>query len=47
MNENYNLNTFDNDECTVKPEEIDYKNLISKLKEMRETIALLEKTINL
>ena len=47
MNENYNSNTFDNDELSLKFEESDYKNLITKLKEISETIALLEKTINL
>ena len=47
MNENSNLNTFDDDEFTPKSEYSDYKNLITKLKEMSETIALLEKTINL
>ena len=47
MNENNNFNTFENDEFTLKPEESDYKNLITKLKEMGETISLLEKIINL
>ncbi len=47
MNENHNFNTIENDEFTLKPEESDYKNLITKLKEMGETIAQLEKIINL
>ncbi len=47
MNENNNFNTFENDEFTLKPEESDYKNLITKLKEMGETIVQLEKIINL
>ena len=47
MNENYNFNSLENDEFSLKPEESDYKNLITKLKEMGETIAKLEKIINL
>ena len=47
MNESYNFNTFENDEFTLKSEESDYKNLITKLKKMGETIAQLEKIINL
>ena len=47
MNENNNFNNYENDEFTLKPEESDYKNLITKLKEMGETISQLEKIINL
>ena len=43
MNENSTSNTIENDDFTMNPEENDYKNLINILKEISETIALLEK----
>ena len=45
MSENLNSNNIEKDDPNVKTEESDYKNLISKLKEISSTIALLEKTI--
>ena len=45
MSENLNSNNIENDEFNVNNEDIDYKNLITKLKEIKSTIALLEKTI--
>jgi len=40
-----NSNYIENDELNLKNEERDYKDLITKLKEIKSTIALLEKTI--
>ena len=45
MSESFNANYIENDEVNLKNEERDYKNLITKLKEIKSTIALLEKTI--
>ena len=45
MSENLNSNHIENDELNLKNEERDYKDLITKLKEIKSTIALLEKTI--
>ena len=45
MSENLNLNNIENDEFTLTNEDSDYKDLILKLKEIKSTIALLEKTI--
>ena len=45
MSENLNSHNFKNYDCNIINEEIDYKDLIVKLKEIRSTIALLEKTI--
>ena len=45
MIENLNSNIIDNDEFNLNTEESDYKDLINRLKEIRLTIALLEKTI--
>ena len=45
MSENLNSNNIENDEFNLNNEECDYKDLISKLKEINSTIALLEKTI--
>ena len=42
MSENLNSNNIDIDEINLN-EEIDYKDLIVKLKEIKSTIALLEK----
>ena len=45
MSENFNPNNFEKDDCNVKTEDSDYKDLITKLKEIKSIIALLEKTI--
>ncbi|WP_219071323.1 hypothetical protein [Prochlorococcus marinus] len=45
MIENLNPNYIENDECNLKNEDSDYKDLITKLKEIKSTIALLEKII--
>ena len=44
MSRNLNLNNTENDEFNLKNEDSDYKDLITKLKEIKLTIALLEKT---
>ncbi len=46
MSENSNSNNIKNDEFTLNTEESDYKHLITVLKEISETISLLEKTIS-
>ena len=45
MNENFTSDTIENDDFNINPEESEYKNLITILKEIKTTIALLEKTI--
>ena len=45
MSGNLNSNNIENDELNLKNEDSDYKDLIVKLKEIKSTIALLEKTI--
>ena len=45
MSENLNSNNIENNDFNVKTEDINYKDLIVKLKEIKSTIALLEKTI--
>ena len=45
MNEELTPNNLENDQFTLNKEEIDYKNLITRLKEISSNIALLEKTI--
>ena len=45
MSENFNLNNFENDEFNLKNEGCDYKDLITRLREIKSNIALLEKTI--
>ena len=45
MSENLNSNNLENDESKLNSEDSDYKDLITKLKEIKSTIALLEKTI--
>ena len=45
MNGNYNSNNIKMDEFNKNTEDSDYKDLITKLKEIKSTIALLEKTI--
>ena len=44
MSENLNSNDIDNDEFNLNTEDSDYKDLMVKLKEIKSTIALLEKT---
>ena len=45
MSENLNSNNIENDEFNMNNEDIDYKDLINRLKEIKSTIALLEKII--
>ena len=45
MSENLNSNNLENDEFIFNNQNSDYKDLIEKLKEIKSTIALLEKTI--
>lgn len=45
MNEEFTSNNIKNDEPSYSSEESDYKNLITKLAEIKTTIALLQKTI--
>ena len=45
MIENLNLNNIEDDESNLNIEVSDYEDLIIRLKEIKSTIALLEKTI--
>ena len=45
MSENLNSNNIEKDDFNVNTEDSYYKDLILKLKEIKSTIALLEKTI--
>ena len=45
MIENSTSNNIENDEFNTNIEEIDYKNLITRLKEIHKIIDVLEKTI--
>ena len=45
MSENLNSNIIENDEFNLNNEDSDYKDLITRLKEIKSIIALLEKTI--
>ena len=45
MSENLKSNYIEKDDFNMKNEDSDYKDLIVKLKEIKSTIALLEKTI--
>ena len=45
MSENLNSNIIKNDEFNLNNEDRHYKDLINRLKEIKSTIALLEKTI--
>ena len=45
MSENLNKNNIENDFPNSNKEEIDYNNLITRLKEIKKNISLLEKTI--
>ena len=43
MNEKFTSDNFENDELTINTEESDYKNLVTRLREISSKIALLEK----
>ena len=45
MSENFNSNNIENDYFDLKEEDSDYRDLITKLREIKSNIALLEKTI--
>ena len=45
MSEKFNPNNIENDPFNLNSEESEYKNLITRLKEISETIALVEQTI--
>ena len=45
MSVNLNSNNIEQDDFNANSEDSDYKDLIVKLKEIKSTIALLEKTI--
>ena len=45
MSETLNSNNIEEDDFNVKTEDSNYTDLIEKLKEIKSTIALLEKTI--
>ena len=45
MSGNLNSNNIENDDFNLINEESDYEDLITKLKEIKSTIAFLEKTI--
>ena len=45
MSGNLNSNRIENDEYNLTNENSDYQDLITRLKEIKSTIALLEKTI--
>ncbi len=45
MIENLNSNNIEKDEFNLKNEEGDYKDLITRLREIKSNIALLEKII--
>ena len=43
MNEKFTSNNYENDELNLNTEDSDYKNLVTRLKEISSKIALLEK----
>ena len=45
MSENLNSNNIEKDDFNLINEDSDYTDLITRLKEIKSTIALLEKTI--
>ena len=45
MSENLNSNNIENNDSILDNEDCDYEDLITRLKEIKSTIALLEKTI--
>ena len=45
MSDNLNSNDIENNEFNLNNEDRDFEDLITKLKEIKSTIALLEKTL--
>ena len=45
MSEDLNSNNIENDESNLNNEDSDYEDLITRLKEIKSTIALLEKIV--
>ena len=45
MSENLNSNNNENEEFSFNNEDIDYKDLITRLREIKSNIALLEKIL--
>jgi len=45
MSENLNSNNNENEEFNLNNKDIDYKDLITRLKDIKSTIALLEKIV--
>ena len=45
MSENLNSNNIENEEFNLNTEDSDYKDLITRLKEIKSSISLLEKII--
>jgi len=45
MSENFNSNNIEDDQSNLNNEDSDYKDLNTRLKEIKYTIALLKKTI--
>ena len=45
MSENFNSNNIENDDFNLNNEDSDYKDLITRLREIKSNIALLEKII--
>ena len=45
MNENMGSNNIENDDLNLNKDNSDYKNLMTRLKEIKKTIVLLEKII--
>ena len=45
MSENLNSNNLENDAFDLNNEDSDFQDLVNRLKEIKSTIALLEKTI--
>ena len=43
MNEKFSSNNIENDQLNPNTEDIDYKNLVTRLREISSKIALLEK----
>ena len=43
MNEKFTSNNYENDELNLNTEESDYKNLVTRLREISSKIALLQK----
>ena len=43
MNEKFTSNNYENDELNLNAEESDYKNLVTRLREISSKTALLEK----